>query len=236
VVLVLDYQDKARSASLLNRRIQEISLLQTGILSHVHRRASSRFIWATQANGIYFLLEFDQNQSAEARISQTKIFVYLLLEIARELKVEQHCFVGIGQAYPGYDKLNNSLHEGNQAIRILLSSQMKDKHHYGFFEEMGVARLFGTPEIREDLLDYADQILEPFLQYDAVHDGKLLETARAYFEHGGNLRKISEVLYTHYNTVVYRINRIRDALKIDLKDPETAFALQLALRIRDING
>ena len=30
--------------------------------------------------------------------------------------------------------------------------------------------------------------------YDAGHDSKLLETARAYFEHGGNLRKISEVL------------------------------------------
>ncbi|NLE93431.1 MAG: PucR family transcriptional regulator, partial [Chloroflexi bacterium] len=38
----------------------------------------------------------------------------------------------------------------------------------------------------------------------------------------------------HYNTVVYRINRIRDILKIDLKDPETAFAIQFALKIRDL--
>ena len=56
------------------------------------------------------------------------------------------------------------------------------------------------------------------------------------FEHGGNLRKISEVQFTHYNTVVYRINRIRDLLKIDLKDPETAFSIQFALKIRDLLG
>jgi len=101
---------------------------------------------------------------------------------------------------------------------------------------MGVVRLFGAPETRDDFLTHADQVLEPILKYDAEHDGKLLETVQAYFEHGGNLRKISEVQYTHYNTVVYRINRIRDTLKIDLKDPETAFSIQLALKIRDLIG
>ncbi len=100
---------------------------------------------------------------------------------------------------------------------------------------MGVGRLFGSPEIKKDLTNYADEVLEPFVKYDDQHDGKLLETVRAYFEHGGNLRKVSEVLYIHYNTIVYRINRIRDALQIDLKDPETAFSIQLALKIRDVN-
>ena len=64
----------------------------------------------------------------------------------------------------------------------------------------------------------------------------LIETIRAYFESGGNLKRVSEQLFTHYNTVIYRINRIRDTLNIDLKDPETAFTIQLALKIRDVNG
>ena len=101
---------------------------------------------------------------------------------------------------------------------------------------MGIARLLGVPEIRFDLLNYADEVLEPILKYDEEHDAKLLETIQTYFEYGGNLRKVSEVQYTHYNTVVYRINRIRDALKIDLKDPETAFSIQFALKIRELIG
>ena len=234
LILRLDYQDRVNSASLRTRRIQESSLILTGILSYVQRKASSRYIWATKPHEIYFLLEFDQNLSSETRATQTRMFVYSLMEVARDLNLEDHCFVGIGRAYQGYHLLGDSLHEAQQAVRILQNSQKKVKEHYGFFEEMGIARLFGTQEIRSDLLGYADQVLQPILKYDSEHDGKLLETVQAYFEHGGNLRKISEVQFTHYNTVVYRINRIRDLLKIDLKDPETAFSIQFALKIRDL--
>jgi purine catabolism regulator len=84
------------------------------------------------------------------------------------------------------------------------------------------------------MLNYSNEILKPLLDYDEEHDGELLETIKVYFEHGANLRKISEVLFTHYNTIIYRINRIRDVFKIDLKDPKTTFTVQLAIRIRDL--
>ncbi|MEL7626475.1 MAG: PucR family transcriptional regulator ligand-binding domain-containing protein [Anaerolineaceae bacterium] len=236
VVLRLEYDEKNRSALLRNRRIQETSLVLTGILSRVQREASTRYISATKPDGIYFLLEFDQNLSTETRAMQTKHFIYLLLEVAKELNVANYCYVGVGQAYPGYDKLGESLQEAKQVVRILMGGPQKNRQHYRFYEEMGISRLFGIPELRGNLVDYANEVLEPFIKYDEEHDGKLLETVEAYFEHGGNLRKISEVLYTHYNTVIYRINRIRDTLKIDLKDPETAFTIQLALKIREVNG
>jgi len=236
VVLGLEYNDKSRSPSLRNRRIQETSLVLTGILSRIQRESSTRYVSATKPNGVYFLLEFDQNLTSAARTMQTKHFVFLLLEVAKEMHVDQYCYIGVGQAYPGYDKLAESLQEAQQVGRILQGSQQKERQHYGFFEEMGITRLFGLPELRENLVIYADEVLKPFIKYDADNDGKLLETVEAYFEHGGNLRRISEVLFTHYNTVIYRINRIRDTLNIDLKDPETAFTIQLALKIRDVNG
>ncbi len=236
LIFRLDFDDSAHSVSSRNRRIQETSLILTGILSYIQQKASSRFIWVTKPNEIDFLLEFDSNLSSENRAEQTRQFVYSLLEAARDLKVAEHCFIGIGRSYPGYDTLSLSLHEAQQAVRILQGNQKKDKNHYSFFEDMGIARLFGAPEARADFLSHSDQVLQPILKYDAEHDGKLLETVRAYFEHGGNLRKISEVQFTHYNTVVYRINRIRDVLKIDLKDPETAFSIQFALKIRDLLG
>jgi purine catabolism regulator len=236
LILRLDREDSERSATSRKRKIQETSLILTGILSYIQQKASSRYIWVTKPNEIYFLLEFDPNLSSEIRATQTRQFVYSLLEVARDLKVEEQCFLGIGRAYPGYDKLSESLHEAQQTVRFQQSSEKKNKEHYSFFEDMGIARLFGSPEIRTDLLSHADDVLQPILRYDAEHDGKLLETVRAYFEHGGNLRKISEVQFTHYNTVVYRINRIRDVLKIDLKDPETAFSIQFALKIRDLLG
>lgn len=236
LIFRLDYQHNVGSTSLRTRRIQETSLILTGILSYIQRKAASRFIWATKTNEINFLLEYEESLSPENRAMQTRQFVYSLLEVARDMNIEEHCFIGIGRAYPGYEKLSESLHEAQQAVRILQSSQREAKDHYGFFDEMGIARLFGTPEVRDDLINFADQVLKPIVDYDAEHDGKLLDTVQVYFEHGGNLRKISEVQYTHYNTIVYRINRIRDTLKIDLKDPETAFSIQFALKIRNLIG
>jgi purine catabolism regulator len=234
VVFKLNDQDPLMAQFSRNRRIQETSLILTGILSYFEQKASSPYIWVTKPNEIYFLIEFDPKLSPETRSAQTRKFVYSLLEAASYLKVGDYSFLGIGRECPGYDKLSESLHEAQQAVRILLSSHKKPKEHYAFFEEIGIARLFSTPKIRSDFLSHADEVLAPILEYDAKHDGKLLETVQTYFEYGGNLRKISEVQFTHYNTVVYRINRIRDILKIDLKDPETAFAIQFALKIRDL--
>jgi len=61
----------------------------------------------------------------------------------------------------------------------------------------------------------------------------LLRPCVYIFQCGGNLKRVAEVLFTHYNTVIYRINRIRDMYDIDLRDPETAFNFQLALKIRE---
>jgi DNA-binding PucR family transcriptional regulator len=140
-----------------------------------------------------------------------------------------------GMGISGYDKPATACMRRSSCAHSA-KQKTENRAHYAFYEEMGIARLFGAPEIRTDLLSHADQVLQPILKYDAEHDGKLLETVRAYFEHGGNLRKISEMQFTHYNTVVYRINRIRDTLKIDLKNPETAFSIQFALKIRDLIG
>lgn len=234
VVFKLNDQDPLMAQFSRNRRIQETSLILTGILSYFEQKASSPYIWVTKPNEIYFLIEFDSKLSPEIRSAQTRKFVYSLLEAASYLKVGDYSFLGIGRECPGYDNLSESLHEAQQAVRILLSSHKKPKEHYAFFDEIGIIRLFSTPKIRSDFLSHADEVLAPILEYDAKHDGKLLETVQTYFEYGGNLRKISEVQFTHYNTVVYRINRIRDILKIDLKDPETAFAIQFALKIRDL--
>jgi len=88
--------------------------------------------------------------------------------------------------------------------------------------------------LREDALKYAYEVLSPLEEHDEKHRGDLIETVRVYFQCGGNLKRVAEVLFTHYNTIIYRINRIRDMYGIDLRDPETAFNFQLALKIREL--
>lgn len=234
VLLRLDRGEMGHPSIASNRKTIESRFFMLGFISQAQRRPRPKFIPMTKPDEALFLLEFEQNSTEESRNNQVRAFCKSLLDAARNEHIEAITFIGVGQCYSGYENLSQGLYEAQRVVRILQGNRQKNPSHCAYYNEMGLARILGTPELRDDLLQYANDTLEPLLAYDAKHDGELLETVRVYFEHGANLRKISEVLFTHYNTIIYRINRIREVYKIDLKDPETAFNLQLAIRIRDL--
>ncbi|NLW72385.1 MAG: PucR family transcriptional regulator [Chloroflexi bacterium] len=233
VVMRIDQGDMSFAQNITSRRGRELRLILLAIVNQLQRRYRSHFISASKGNEASFLLEYDQVTTEETRVKLARAFTRLLLEIARAEQVEPYTFVGIGQCYLGTEKLSASLHEAKQVVRVLQAKKDKSVHS-AFFSDLGFQKLFGNPDLRDDLLAFSDEMLKSLIEYDNGRDGELLETVRVYFENSGNLRKMSEVLFTHYNTVIYRVNRIRDVFKIDLKDPETAFNLQLAIKIRDM--
>lgn len=63
----------------------------------------------------------------------------------------------------------------------------------------------------------------------AAAGSSVLETVRAYFEHGGSLEPTARDLFVHVNTVRYRLRRAVDATGLDPTDPREAYTLRLAL-------
>ncbi|WDU82417.1 helix-turn-helix domain-containing protein [Caloramator sp. Dgby_cultured_2] len=45
---------------------------------------------------------------------------------------------------------------------------------------------------------------------------------------------MSEVLYTHYNTILYRLQRIKEITGLDVEKENDRLCLHLALKIRDV--
>ena len=93
-------------------------------------------------------------------------------------------------------------------------------------------RLAGSPEAEE----FTEETLRPLLSHDSRHysPGALIETLKAYFECNGNVKETAERLFVHYNTVAYRLERIRGELGIPLDDAETRLRLQLAIKLHEI--
>ncbi len=60
---------------------------------------------------------------------------------------------------------------------------------------------------------------------------EFLETLDEYFAHNGNLSQTAEALFIHRNTLTYRLERIGLISRLDLDNPDTRLAVQLALRI-----
>ena len=68
--------------------------------------------------------------------------------------------------------------------------------------------------------------------YDRERNAQLVETLSAYFAAGRSLAGTAQLLNKHRNTVLYRLRLIEEVAGVDLRDPQVALELQVALRIK----
>lgn len=80
----------------------------------------------------------------------------------------------------------------------------------------------------------ADAVFGPVLELPAEDRSTLLDTAHAWFDHGGSADRAAAALYCHANTVRYRLRRLHELTGRSFTEPrdvaEVAAALQ-ALRL-----
>ncbi|MBY6411830.1 helix-turn-helix domain-containing protein [Rhodococcus sp. BP-252] len=69
---------------------------------------------------------------------------------------------------------------------------------------------------------------------EADRSGRLLETLRAFLDHAGSGPAAAEALFIHRTTLYYRLDRIRDAIGVDLDDGTVRLNLHLGLRVADL--
>lgn len=97
--------------------------------------------------------------------------------------------------------------------------------------DLGVYRLLHLLADHPDTAIFRSQYVEPLLEYDRKHNASLLLTVTAYLEHNQNTRKTAEALFTHYNTVVHRLERVKELLGLDLNLASDRLQLELAIRL-----
>jgi len=99
-----------------------------------------------------------------------------------------------------------------------------------YFGDLSVHRLLFQLEGSADLAVFVEETLGALIGYDRAHHSSLLHTLSAYFANGGNLSQTAEALFVHRNTLQYRMERIGQISAMDLNNPETKLAVQLALK------
>jgi len=141
--------------------------------------------------------------------------------------------IGVGRMYSGLDKIYNSLMDSQKAVAA-------SEHFSGSriieFDSLGIYKIFSQLELKDELMDFYEKTLEPLVLYDKKKDTELVKTLQVYYQCNGNLKKMSEKLFTHYNTVLYRVNRIQEISKCNLEDEQQRYSLQTALKIMEMYG
>lgn len=142
--------------------------------------------------------------------------------------------IGIGRSCREFSRLPHSYREAGRAVETCrLNSDKTGPVHY---DDLGIFRILSYEELQPELIQFYRETLEPLVVYDKEKDSQLVETLKKYFECRSNLKRVSEVMFTHYNTVIYRMQRIKDIIGKDLDDPDIRLNLQIAIKVLDLMG
>ena len=105
------------------------------------------------------------------------------------------------------------------------------------YEDLG---LFGVLSLSKDqgrLNRFCTENIGALVAYDAQHSADLVRTLRVYLEQNQNGASTAKLLFVHYNTLRYRIKRIKDILDADIENPRQRLAIEVALQILPmVNG
>lgn len=138
-----------------------------------------------------------------------------------------HVSVGVGSIVTDVTNLQMGYRRARAAVEMALRS----KKGILYFDEMGISRLFGMVTDRRLLREMGEETLRPLIEHDRTHGTVYVETLWRYLDSGGSIQTVAEGMFTHRNTVIYRMNNIKKLLGCSLEDAQERLNYQIACMI-----
>lgn len=137
--------------------------------------------------------------------------------------------LGVGMPRDGLAGIRRSHQEARHALS--LGRRLYGPGHLTRFDDLGVYRLIFAAEALPEVASLHDETLGPLLAYDRLHRGELIRTLDAFFAARCSPKEAAGLLHVHRNTVLYRLDRVREITGYDLEDAAVRLRLQLALHV-----
>jgi PucR family transcriptional regulator, purine catabolism regulatory protein len=187
-------------------------------------RRGPRLLWRIRNNSAEFLWPCADH--AEAKNIATTLHEELNRRLADSTLTVA---VGLGRVHSGLSGIQRSHQEAKHAISM--GRRLSGVGGLTRFEDLGVYRLIFATEQLPELRAFHDEALSPLMDYDSSHGGELVRTLKAFFDAKCGPKEAAGILDVHRNTVLYRLDRIREITGFDLDDADVRLRLHLALCI-----
>jgi len=137
--------------------------------------------------------------------------------------------IGMGEAETSLEKLRFTYQNGVNALKIA----QRNGINFFRFKDLGFYQiLLSIPDT--DLLKRLHlEYLGAIENYDRENSTQLVETLRMYLNCNGSVNETATRMYTHRNTINYRMRKVRELFPFDMDDPDSAFILKMAFYIKD---
>lgn len=222
LIIRLRDQDFAQSTSNYRQSFQNTLLI--GRLNSIFSKLSLN-VRIVRGNGEFLILL----SSAKENNSFQNIYSFLpeLIKSFGKEYPDLSLICGIGCIHNGIKGLIQSDAEAKMAIKVAASLGK----NFVSYEELGLMRLIYANDPDLECLAFIEETIGALITNDKTRNSELVKTLDAYFQFGGNAKLISENLFTHYNTISYRLRNIQELTGKDLHKREDRFQMEVALNL-----
>lgn len=141
--------------------------------------------------------------------------------------------IGIGNQYHKIEQIAKSYTEA-VLVTDLLSSEAQHRKELYRYEQLGAYKIIWDSGNLGGMEKFSEEILGSLKAYDAINGTDLMKFLVAYFEYNGSIKDLSENLFLHKNTVLYKIRKMEGILDCSFARLETLLNLKLALMIQEV--
>ncbi|MGE5632856.1 MAG: CdaR family transcriptional regulator [Caulobacteraceae bacterium] len=140
-------------------------------------------------------------------------------------------YMGIGSLCSGIGDYYKSYELANRLVNI---GRKTDPQKLIYNAENYKVQLLLQSIKRDDKEQYMSSLGEILSSRASGNSRELLDTAKIYFEKGMSIKDTAEALFLHRNTILYRINRLKEQYGLDITDPYTCMLLYLGIIIMNM--
>ena len=218
-----------------NSTISNSSLYKTNnsivnILRRVSRDSSIKVLFVNKCDSIVLVFELPVHEDGNY-LQHLHSFVDSAMNALEAEGILSMVSIGMGRSYADATNLWKSFNEAGRAAACWNIDDVRI-HSY---EDLGIYRFLSYEALRPELVLFYNETLKVLVDYDHDRDSELVHTLSLYFRCGGNLKRLAEEMGVHYNTVAYRIQRIKELAHVSFDNADQMLNLQIALKIYEAN-
>jgi len=159
-----------------------------------------------------YILIFELKKAEYKNFNYKEFFKKMNQKINRELtneKIDFSIMVGISEPMNKLEDIPKAYRQAVKAQKI--GSKLYNKGKTVFYEDLGVYTFLVNEGVAKE-----DKNLNKILEYDKTKKGELVNTLEVFLDNNGNINRTAQEIYTHPNTVKYRIKKIKEIVGEDI--------------------
>lgn len=113
----------------------------------------------------------------------------------------------------------------------ILKTLSDDRNGIYFLNDLYLEAFLVKQISDSDASAFIDYFLHDLIAYDQENNSNLVETLDIFLKNHHNIASASRDLFIHRNTLLYRLDKIKDILDYNFNDTNHTLSLQLALKL-----